>query len=452
MYSLRRRLLVSATLLLLVFLGVMAIGLNNAFKQSVLSNAEDALRNQVLLIIANVDVLDAQVDMPAVLSEPRLSQPDSDLFAQIFNSSGVVWRSPSLLDQSMPELAHTLGNFQFFQSHWWQAKPATYAITLGIEWETEAGDLPFTIQVAESSQAYTVRLRRYQRTVGIWLAVLGGFLLTLLLLLLRWVLKPLDKVAKQVVEIEEGVRQRFDQDYPMEVSRLTQNLNQLLSFEEQRINRQKEVLGNLAHSLKTPIAVLHGLKYSDQNKEEVSQQLGAVQNIIDYQLQSASAVGRRRFAKPIDIGKVTDQIVSSLGKLHRDKNLSVEVKIEPGTLFFGDEGDWMELAGNLLDNAYKWADSTVTVGVSKAKTTNAASPRSGITLVVEDDGAGIDDELKNTILQRGVRLDSQTPGHGLGLHIVKGIVEAYDGDISIENASAASGDASNGTRFSVTLQ
>jgi len=428
----------------------MAVGLNNAFKQSVLSNAEDALRNQVLLLIANVDVLDAEVAMPAVLSEPRLSQPDSDLFAQISGKNGVVWRSPSLLDESMPELSDSLGKFSFYQNNQWPAMPKTYAITLGIEWETESGDLPFTIQVAESSKTYIQRLRRYQRTVGIWLAGLGGVLLLLLLLLLRWVLKPLDKVAKQVGEIEEGERQRFDQDYPMEVSRLTQNLNQLLSFEEQRINRQKEVLGNLAHSLKTPIAVLHGLNYSDQNKREVREQLGAVQNIIDYQLQSASAVGRRRFARPINVGRMTEQILNSLNKLHADKNLSVTVNVQPNAPFFGDEGDWMELAGNLLDNAFKWAESKVTISVSKVETSNGGSHRSGLKLVVEDDGAGIDDGLKTTILQRGVRLDSQTPGHGLGLHIVKGIVEAYDGEISIEDADISP--SSRGTRFIVNLQ
>lgn len=424
--------------------------MNNAFKQSVLSNAEDALRNQVLLLIANVDVLDSKIEVPALLSEARLSQPDSDLFAQISSAGEVVWRSPSLLDEVMPDLTHTLGDFKFFEPNWWPDKPAMYAVTLGIEWETDSGDLPFTVQVAESAKAYTSRLRRYQQTVGVWLAVLGGFLLALLLLLLGWVLKPLDRVARQVGEIEEGERQRFDEDYPMEVSRLTQNLNQLLSFEEQRITRQKEVLGNLAHSLKTPIAVMRGLKFGDKNKGEVNQQLGAVQNIIDYQLQSASAVGRRRFAKPIEITVMTERVANSMRKLHRDKGLSIAVQIEPEVVFYGDEGDWMELAGNLLDNACKWATSKVSIIVSKANAVDASSHRLGIKLVVEDDGVGIDDELKSTILQRGVRLDSQTPGHGLGLHIVKGIVEAYHGEITIEDAHKGSSDT--GTRFSVTLR
>lgn len=446
MYSLRRRLLISATLLLLVFLGIMALGLNNAFEKSVLSNAEDALRNQVLLLIANVDVIEGKVVVPEALSEARLSQADSSLFAQIYNKElGVIWRSPSLMEDALPMLSNGLGEFEFFESVNWPNKSQVYSMTLGIEWETEQGDLPFTIQISEYSRAYTNRLARYQRTVGLWLLVLGGTLLGLLLLLLGWALKPLDRVTHQVGEIEEGKRQRFDEDYPVEVSRLTQNLNQLLNFEDQRITRQREVLGNLAHSLKTPIAVLDGLQYSDQTRTEAKQQLSSMQNIIDYQLQSASAVGRRRFAKPIDIRQSTKQIVNSLKKLHRTNAMHVNVEFGAGVQFFGDQGDWMELAGNLLDNAFKWAESSVSITVINQRLDNADSHRLATLLTVDDDGVGIDDELKSSILQRGVRLDSQTPGHGLGLHIVKGIVEAYDGEISIQD------NVPHGTRFVVRL-
>jgi len=106
----------------------------------------------------------------------------------------------------------------------------------------------------------------------------------------------------------------------------------------------------------------------------------------------------------------------------------------------------MELAGNLVDNAFKWAKQEVSISVSKLTLNGAQSHRSGLLLLVEDDGPGIDEELKQSILQRGVRLDSQTPGHGLGLHIVKGIVEAYNGELSVQDASP------KGTRFTVTLR
>lgn len=442
-YSLRRRLLISASLLLLVFLGVMGVGLNSAFERSVLSNAEDALQNQVLLLMANIDVEGDQILVPSVLSEARLSQTDSDLFAHIRTpDEGVIWQSDSLLGSELPQLRSELGEFVFFAEPAWSSQEPIYAISFGAAWETERGDLPFSIHVAEHAEAYHKRLARYQRQVVIGLSIMGFALVALLLALLSWALNPLVRVTKQVGEIEQGKRQRFDEDYPHEVSRLTQNLNQLLNFEQQRITRQKDVLGNLAHSLKTPIAVMSGLNYSDQNKAEAERQLNAMQNIIDYQLQSASAVGRRRFAKPIGIKENTQQIISSLEKLHRQKSLRASLQIDDSVQFFGDEGDWMELAGNLLDNAFKWAQSEVLVEVTN---TPLGSHRMATRIVVSDDGKGIDDELKSTILQRGVRLDSQTPGHGLGLHIVKGIVEAYGGELLIEDNNP------RGTRFIAVL-
>lgn len=424
----------------------MSLGLNRAFEQSVLSNAEDALRNQVLLLIANIDVIDGEVEVPPFLPEARLTQADSSLFAQIQTpQGGVVWRSRSLLGATLPLAQASQGQFRFFEKLDWQDKPKIYSTTLGIEWETDGGDFPFVVQVAEHSQVYTKRLVNYQRQVGLWLLVLGTALILLLLTIFRWVLKPLNKVATQVGEIEEGIRQRFDEDYPLEVSRLTQNLNQLLNFEEQRIWRQKEVLGNLAHSLKTPIAVLSGLAFSKQNDTEARAQLVTMQTIIDYQLQSASAVGRRRFAKPVAIYQSTQQIINSLSKLHAAKGLKTHFEMAETLQFYGDEGDWMELAGNLMDNAFKWAAESVSVSVTSLEPSSGQSHRTGVRLIVEDDGPGIDDQLKLSILQRGVRLDSQTPGHGLGLHIVKGVVEAYNGDIVIEDGRQG------GTRFRVDL-
>jgi len=170
-----------------------------------------------------------------------------------------------------------------------------------------------------------------------------------------------------------------------------------------------------------------------------------MQTIIDYQLQSASTVGRRRFSKAISIKDSTGQIINSLQKLHASKALTVDVNIDSKAVFYGEKGDWMEVAGNLLDNAFKWADKNVAVTVSNVANVDKDSHRQAVSIMVEDDGAGIDDEVKQNILQRGVRLDSQTPGHGLGLHIVKGIVQAYEGELSVTDNEP------KGTCFHVVL-
>ncbi len=467
MYSLRRRLLTTATILLLLFLGGMTFALNRAFEDSVLSNAEDNLRNQILLLIANIDVVEDELIVPNALPEPRFAQMDSSLFAQISRSSSVqenginskshsstpspvLWRSPSLLDMQLPIMDSPVGVFSFTKQFDWRDQPASFATSLTLEWQTNDGVLPLTVSVAEHSSNYTKRLRRYQRQVSFGLLLTGGVLIALLLASLGWALKPLQRVTRQVAQIEAGDRERFDEDYPIEVSSLTRNLNQLLNFDEQRIIRQKEVLGNLAHSLKTPIAVLKGLKYSGDVSEDAQRQLETMQSIIDYQLQSASTVGRRRFAKPVEIATSTRQMVNTLQKLHADKRIDCELDITDDVLFFGDQGDWMELCGNLLDNAFKWTSNRVQVRVRNLESDEldvVSSGRKNIELTVTDDGIGIDDELKATIAERGVRLDSQTPGHGLGLHIVKGIVEAYSGELSITDPLEHSG-----TCFTVVLR
>lgn len=471
MYSLRRRLLTTATILLLLFLGGMTFALNRAFEDSVLSNAEDNLRNQILLLIANIDVIEGELIVPNALPEPRFAQMDSSLFAQISRSnsiagnsalagntpkkgsplpSSVLWRSPSLLDMQLPTMNSPVGVFSFTNQLNWREQPASFATSLTLEWQTSDGVLPLTVSVVEHSSNYTKRLRRYQRQVIFGLLLTGGVLITLLLASLGWALKPLQRVTWQVAQIEAGDRERFDEDYPIEVSRLTQNLNQLLNFDEQRITRQKEVLGNLAHSLKTPIAVLKGLKFSGDVSVDAQRQLETMQSIIDYQLQSASTVGRRRFARPIEIATITGQMVNTLQKLHAHKQIDCELDIAESVLFFGDQGDWMELCGNLLDNAFKWTSNRVRVRVRNldADMLNTdSSRRKSIELTVVDNGLGIDDQLKATIAERGVRLDSQTPGHGLGLHIVKGIVEAYSGELTITDPIEH-----KGTCFTVVLR
>jgi two-component system sensor histidine kinase PhoQ len=439
-YSLRRRLLISASFILLVFLGLMSIALSRAFEQSVLSNAQDALRNQVLLLIGNLEFEDGRVVMPTPIPEPRLSQAESSLFADIRDANGdVLWQSRSLLGEVLPAPTSQLGEFQFLPDLRWPSHPRLYQMTLGISWETADGDVPLVVRVAEHARIYKQRIDDYRQQLLLWLLVLGLALLAILLAVFGWALKPLGRVIRQVSLIETGKRRRFDEDYPEEVNRLTQNLNQLLQHEEQRIEQQKEVLGNLAHSLKTPIAILSGLDYGDQNQAEVDQQLGSMRTIIDYQLQSASAVGRTRFARPLAVYDVSQDIMSSLRKLYAHKGLTLEFSMPQSVQFFGDKGDWMEMLGNLTDNACKWASQHVSVQIDAI---SSSEPKSGadhkrpqIRMVIADDGPGIAPDLRHTILQRGVRLDSQTPGHGLGMHIVKGIVHAYGGKLEIGESS-----------------
>lgn len=420
-YSLRRRLILAASGLLCVFFGLMGFFLYNAFKQSVLDTAQLELKNTVLILASAIDIDSGKIMVPSPLPEPRLNQVDSGLYAQVSTQAN-EWQSNSLAGDVMTRLDSSVGEYQFFETTDWQ--DGTYSMTLDVLWELDETEFPVNFLVAMDNTPYLNRINNYQRNLVLWLFGLGLVLLLLQLALLGWALKPLRRVMQQVSEVEQGKRKLLDKDYPEEVARLTESVNQLIEHEDKRINQHKLVLGNLAHSLKTPLAILRGMTFSNEQSNEVNSQLGAMQEIIDYQLNSASAIERRRFLQAIEVAEMSQQTISTLQKLYTDKPIHLTQTIDQGALFYGEKGDWMEVLGNLLDNAYKWARHDITVSIRNV------SDRK-LELIVSDDGPGITEEAKEKVMQRGMRLDSQTSGHGLGLDIVRNIVDAYQGSYEI---------------------
>ncbi len=432
--ALRTRLILLGCALLLTLLSVVSIGISRAFHESVLANAQDALRNQVLLLLASMNVVDGQIEMPSAMPDPRLSQLNSSLFAQIRGDDGaLLWRSPSLLDDQIVVSQVESNDMIFNPSARLSGAQPVYATSLRVAWETSDGVVPFTVQVAELQRDYRRRMAEYNRQVLTLLASLGVLILAALLLLFYWFLRPLNRIAEEVSEVEMGKRRSFNEDYPIELNQLTHNLNQLLEHEDRRIDRHKEVLGNLAHSLKTPIAILNGLTFAQDVETEAREQLKQMQAIIDYQLNAASSIGPRRFSRPIDISSISRRIVESIAKLHKARDVRLNVTLQEDVLFFGDEGDWHELLGNLVDNAFKWASTTVWVSLDRCPGADAQRP--GLILSVADDGPGLSAVDAQRITERGVRLDMQKPGHGLGLHIVKSIVEAYGAELTLSTHS-----------------
>ena len=444
-YSLRRRIIFTTAVVLLVFFSLLSIGLGNLVKQSVLGGAQESLRSQILLLIGNIDVQDQLVVVPEVLSEARLSLLDSDLFAQIYSTQNdYIWRSNSSLDKQIAQYGTAMGEFMFFDDAKLASGEEAYVMTLEVLWEEEGLNLTLAIQVVEKAKRYEDQINVYRKRILLWLAILGVLLIALSLIMLIWSLKPLSIVSTQLDEIERGDRQRLGEDFPFEVSGLTKGINKLLDYEEKQISRHRDLLGNLAHSLKTPLAVLNGLDlYKQKDVEEVPNQLGTIKNIIEYQLQSSTTIGRRHFSQAVSVYQPTQELIRSLEKIYVEKQVKLEIEMPEDCVFFGDQGDWMELVGNLLDNAYKWTSSYVGLVVKNRPKKDSSHP--AITLEVLDDGNGIKSSLKTEIMARGVRLDSHTPGHGLGLHIVKSIVDAYEGSMIISDRQP------QGTRFTIEL-
>ncbi len=237
--------------------------------------------------------------------------------------------------------------------------------------------------------------------------------------------------------MESGSQARIRGDYPIELRALTDNLNALLAHEQARQRRLDHALGDLAHSLKTPLAIMHGAVQASgadtPDTHLMREQLARVGDIVEYQLQRAraGAAGSGQLAPAVPVRRTAERITASLAKVYRHKVVETELDVEPTLVFRGAEADLMELLGNLLDNAFKWCRGQVRVQV----TLNAGSGVDGLRIQVEDDGPGIDAGAAEGLLERGARADETAPGHGIGLAVVREISKAYGGSVEIGSAS-----------------
>jgi two-component system, OmpR family, sensor histidine kinase PhoQ len=274
--------------------------------------------------------------------------------------------------------------------------------------------------------------------------VLGGLGLLLLgfqVALLRWTLKPLRRVARDLARVERGESERLTGAYPAELRGLTEGLNEVIEGERFQRARYRNTLSDLAHSLKTPLAVMRNQLDAGDGSEElrrvVSDQVARMNDIVAYQLSRAATQGHATFAAPLPIERPAEEIVAGLEKVYRDKNVLCEFDIDARARFHGETGDLMELLGNLLENAFKWTRHRVVLTVRRTGPIGAR--RGGVDFIVEDDGPGIAPDQVERVLQRGVRGDERVQGHGIGLAIVQDIVAAYGGDLRVGHSEQLGG-------------
>ena len=438
--SLNARIILAASIVLAIFLALTGIALDQAFRESARAAREERLQGQLYMLIAEAEVDAAgRLLMPPQLQEPRLGQPVSGLYASIADGRGKSrWRSPSALNVELPAEATLAAGKSVFSQSPGISGTDYFVYRMGVSWSEGKRKYAFTFSVAEDLSAFHAQLARYRRSLWGWLGGMAALLLLAQAVLLRWGLRPLRAVAQEIRAIEAGEKEQLTGAYPAELSALTGNLNGLLLRERGQLRRYRDALGDLAHSLKTPLAIMRGAlseqargALSEQPREPasilaatVAEETGKMQHIVDYQLQRAATAGPASpLAAPLPLRPVAEKIIISLNKVYHAKQVNAQLHIDPALNFRGDRGDLLELLGNLLDNAYKWCNSRVEM--------SAGTEAGHLTLAVEDDGPGIPAQEAERILQRGVRADQSTPGQGIGLAVAASIVQAYGGEIRI---------------------
>jgi len=238
--------------------------------------------------------------------------------------------------------------------------------------------------------------------------------------------------------VESGQRTQLGVGLPRELSGVARSLNTLLRSEQQRIARYRDTLGNLAHSLKTPLAVMRSSLASGTDvRASLNAEIDRVAEIVDHQLKRAATSGGAALGQsPVALRPLIEDLRTTLRKVHAHKDLSINIVVEESTCFVGDRGDIMELLGNVLDNACKWCRSSVHL---QAAIDPRLPPEQALQIRVEDDGPGIAPLDRGRVLARGARADERAPGHGLGLAMVADTVGLYGGDLAIGQSALLGG-------------
>ncbi len=448
--SLQTRLLWAASFALAAFLGVTGYALEKAFTQSALQATRERLRSYVLSYIAGSDItVRGALILPELPPDPNFERPQSGLYAAV-TGPDFEWRSQSALGRQIPfDLSLEPSRTQF-DGPLPTNVGCVYRYAEGVAWELGNGkEVKMTFYVAEHESSLKRQINIFRRTLFLHLGGGAGVLLLVQLLMLRWSLRPLRQVANDLGRVERGEQNELPDRYPRELSPLTSSINDVIANEREQRTRYRNTLGDLAHSLKTPLAVIRGqidhVAADDDTRQTIAEQVQRMDDLVAYQLARAAASGHATFSAPIEIEKHAEAIVTGLEKVYAARGVLCEFEIDPQARFYGETGDLLELLGNLLENAFKWAKGRVVLQVVRLNPPGTRRP--GLDLCVDDDGPGIPEDKRDLLLQRGVRGDERVQGHGIGLSIVQDIVKSYRGQLAVEHSPEL-----GGARFHVRFE
>ncbi len=418
-----------------MFMVLTAVALERAVVKRALQAEEDGLQLLVYSLLAAVDRDEqgfAITVSPDRLFEPSLVTRNSGLYALLYDQDNhELWRSGSitLTYPAMPQIELGEWVFEAVEQH----TAPYFRLGFSLQWPDVDNQLRrYQVVIWRNAVDYYEQLNRFRQILWTWLVITTVLLLAIMYLVTRWSLRPLQKIGREVKAIEDHRQSGFEQDYPSEIAPLTENLNILLKREQYQRQRYRNAMDDLAHSLKTPLAVLTGLGDRPQidrvQLETLREQTERMNQIVSYQLQNTSSVSKISISKPVNLVEIIEKLLSALEKVYLEKSMHVECSLPPALPLRMDEGDCLEVVGNLLDNAFKYGRKRISVSTIQDELERSTN------LVVEDDGDGLVDREIEKILNRGTRLDEAIEGQGIGLAVVADIVESYNIELDFSRA------------------
>src|SRR5438270_3957455 len=439
--SLALRLFLSATAVTVVILLITGVVLSSLYREGVERSFDRRLDVYLKTLVAEVSAPEDTEKLPQALGEPLFDLPLSGWYWQAIKLSGVkpeVKSSRSLWDGGLPHLEdlHVPTGLDGTRKRYVNG-PEDQRLRL-VERTVDLGEEGrYLVAVAGDAQEIEDEAQSFDRALAVTFAVLAVVLLLTTMFQVRFGLAPLKRISESLAAIRSGAAERLQGRFPEEIAPLARETNALIDANREIVERARTHVGNLAHALKTPISVMlneaaaHG---EDPLALKIREQTEIMRDQVTRHLERARLAARVAVIGTVtEVGPVVTALARTMEKIHHHRAIAVDVNAPENIRFRGEQQDLEEMVGNLVDNAFKWAQSRVVIEtISQAR--DARNDHRTIRIVVDDDGPGLSPQEREQVARRGRRLDETKPGSGLGLSIVVELASLYGGGLTLGTA------------------
>jgi signal transduction histidine kinase len=448
--SLATRLFLSATAWVVVILVITGVVLSSVYRDATERAFDRRLNLYLRTLIAEVATPDEPPDRQfQSLGEPLFELPLSGWYWQITrtdlgkaetgcSNKSEVRCSRSLWDKTLPKLEEHGAELTAAGVRLGYADGPEGQSLRMVERPVDLGaDGKFLVSVAGDATEIFDETRSFDYYLGGTFAALGIVLLLTTIFQVRFGLAPLKRISESIADIRSGRAERLEGEFPVEIAPLARETNALIDANREIVERARTHVGNLAHAIKTPLSVIvneasaHGI---DPFASKVLEQADVMRDQVAHHLERARIAARvTTIGTVTEVAPAIDALRRTMEKIHRDRAIAIELQADPQARFRGERQDLEEMAGNLVDNACKWASSQVFIEVLvEPPAQPGAGPR--LRIIVDDDGRGLSATERAQVSRRGQRLDESKPGSGLGLSIVVDLASLYGGGLTLGNA------------------
>jgi signal transduction histidine kinase len=439
--SLAFRLIAAASLWAIVALLAAGFIITSLYRQSVERAFDERLNVYLKTLIGTLAAQNPQsLTDPGNLGDQRFELPYSGWYWQVrkVNGGAVVLASRSLFNDVLDparitdprEIESATGGSLVGPDN-----QALRVLTRTVELGPGNG---YDVMVTGNAGDMAEDIAAFRRSVILTLAVFGFGLVLATTVQIRWGLRPLDRVRRGLADLRSGKEARFEGPFPAEIEPLARELNALLASNQEIIDRARTQVGNLAHALKTPLSVITNEARASRGPfaDKIAEQAELMRVQVNHYLDRARIAARSKVIGAItEVEPAVARLVRVMNRIHEDRHVTVSAEVAPGAQFRGEQQDFEEIIGNLVDNACKWAKSRITVSVA-SDADGAPEGNRHLTVTIDDDGPGLTADQREEATRRGRRLDESKPGSGLGLSIVTELVALYGGTFALDQAPA----------------